>query len=403
MSEISVQKSGSVSGSSLRSELTGKKKIIYNLLVTTNYDGATIAERAGTNTEYVYKVINELKKEGRLPYDFTLRDRRGSNVIAGEGQPNPINYPRHSASHNNNAGHASVNSDGAEKAVATAIHSVDPSPVRKRQEKSMRVKIWKMLKKGVPDVEIIMQLDAEPEEFRREKAQYLRTIKRDGVVRLYEKGEGEIDAVLELNENMLEEDMEPSKYVGYLKYTPSLMHVKEELQREQENLDKIKKEVKDSGLMRKLIKDDIDTFTVDRDRLNNQLGELFKKSSMRERRVEWLERRETLLRKGISALKNDNLYRKLMEYITKDKDSGIMKDEVFMDATVEVFSDWMTNPAKQAEIKKLLDCEKNKDKKGASEIKKKLWENWLLIYAVKSEMRNPTSLSFMNAATFTKY
>ncbi|AFU58382.1 hypothetical protein Ngar_c14460 [Candidatus Nitrososphaera gargensis Ga9.2] len=112
MSEISVQQFARsvLSGSSQKYELTGKKKVIYNLLVTSDYNGETIAEKTGTNTEYPYKVVNELKKKGWLPQDFALRDRRGkldtnSYRTSGTGKSSGITANQsHPDSHNNDEG-----------------------------------------------------------------------------------------------------------------------------------------------------------------------------------------------------------------------------------------------------------------------------------------------------------
>ncbi|AFU58383.1 hypothetical protein Ngar_c14470 [Candidatus Nitrososphaera gargensis Ga9.2] len=124
--------------------------------------------------------------------------------------------------------------------------------------------------KNIPDEKIIIELDVDPAEFRRVKAEYYRTISCNSFLHLYEKRMQEFDALLELHKNMHEENTILSEFVDYQKYTPSLRHVKEDLQREEENLDRIKKEIKSYELTRKLIKEDIDSFTVDQDRLENR-------------------------------------------------------------------------------------------------------------------------------------
>ena len=384
MAQVSVGDSGS------RSKLTGKRKGIHDLCIITNDDAEKMAQKQHTSVANVYKVVSQLKKEGWLPADFTLRDRRGNSAsnLDGRVEQSNINSQSHSDSH-----------DNKEVAVATSIHPVKTSSsLGKRQEKSLRVKIWKRLKNKIPDDEIIMELDAEPEEFRREKAQYFRTIGCDSLVSLYEKKEEEIDALLELSENMQNESMTPSQFVGYQSYTLSLKHVKQELQREEENLDRNKNEIKDSESTLKLIKRDVDSSTIGRERLEKQEDELFEKSSKLKKTIEQLEKRGARLRNGISAMKKDHIYKKLMGYLTEDnKGADIINDEDFMDATVNVLSHWLSDTVRQSWIKKLMECQKNNNKNGASEIEKKLKEAWLLTYAFLYEKRNPTPFTFTSA------
>lgn len=104
--------------------------------------------------------------------------------------------------------------------------------------------------------------------------------------------------------------------------------------------------------------------------------------------------------KGISALKKDHVYGKIIKYTAEDTGLGVINDPDFIDATVSVMSHWLNDLMRQSWIRKLQECQKNNDMQGASEIKK-LKEAWLLSFAILYERRDPTSYSFMNTTTST--
>lgn len=353
--------------------LTGKRKIIHKLCLHTNDDIGTIAKKANTSINNVSKEVSELKNKGLLPPKFTLRGR-GNSGFSGyvtqeakqSGVADDNDHGRTDSSSHDDMQTAKSKQHMEPQGAYPALQSGR----KPQQEKSLRVRVWKMIKKGIPDEEIIMKLDASPVEFRRLKAEYLRTKGQDSLVRIYEKQEEGLDDMLELDERMRAENMKPSQFIR------SLM---EERRQEEEKLRVLKEEVSRYEKTYASLKKTVEGLEEDCKWLSGDLESLDKKESK-------LREEANILENFIAGLKNEEIYKNVMGML-RVKGDGILYDEEFLSTMADTIDSWSTDAAKQSKMKKLHLMRKNNDRKGADHIILAIQKEMLEKYIVQKQLK----------------